>query len=66
MMACVASVVRVTAQAICGVSIRSVRKENGTGGSSPGCCSRLSQSMEARESRAGVPVFRRPSCSPNP
>ena len=36
MMACVASVVRVMPQVICGVVIRSVRKENGTGGSSAG------------------------------
>ena len=49
MMACVAAVVRVMAQAICGVVMRSVRNENGTGGSSPGCFSRLSQSIEARE-----------------
>ncbi len=66
MMACVASVVRVTAQVICGVVIRSVRNENGTGGSSAACCSRPSQSIEALLSRAGVPVLRRPSCSPNP
>ena len=56
MMACVASVVRVMPQAICGVVIRSVRNENGTGGSSPACCSRPSQSIDGRRAgrRAGL------------
>ena len=39
MTACVASVVRVMPHWICGFSIRSVRVENGSGGSSPGCIS---------------------------
>ena len=60
MMAWVASVVVVTPQLICAVVMRSVRNENGTGASSPGCISRLAQSIERPSSRAGVPVFRRP------
>ena len=64
MMACVAAVVWVMAQATCGVVIRSVRNENGTGGSSPGCCSRASQSIDDLARRGGVPVLRRPSCRP--
>ena len=57
MMAWVASVVVVTPQSICALSIRSVRNENGTGGSSPGCISRLGPvdraPVEARR-RAGL------------
>jgi hypothetical protein len=56
----VSAVVKVMPQAICGVSIRSVRNENGTGSSSPGCISSRSQAMVAPSRRAGVPVFRRP------
>ena len=65
MISCVASVVWVMSQAICGVVIRSVRNENGTGGSSPGCRSRPSQSIVLPSSRAGVPVLRRPSARPS-
>ena len=61
MMAWVASVVVVMPQAICGLAIRSVRNENGTGGSSPGCISRLAQSIVRPSRRAGVPVLSRPS-----
>ena len=60
MMAWVASVVVVTPQWICALVIRWVRNENGVGTSSPGCISRLAQSMEALAKRAGVPVLRRP------
>ena len=44
--------------------IRSVRVENGSGGSSPGCISSAAQSMVAPSSRGGVPVFSRPSAKP--
>ena len=37
-----------------------VRKEKGEGGSSPGCISRLAQSIVRPSSRGGVPVFSRP------
>ena len=60
MMACVASVVVVTPQLICGVAMCPVRNEKGTGVSSPGCISRLAQSIERPSRRAGVPVLRRP------
>ena len=45
---------------ICGVVIRSVMTENGSGGSSPGCISTADQSMVVPSSRGGVPVFNRP------
>ena len=61
MMAWVASVVVVTPQLICAFSIRSVRNEKGTGGSSPACISRLAQSIVRPSRRAGVPVLSRPS-----
>ena len=61
MMAWVASVVAVMPHSICGLAIRSVRNENGTGGSSPGCISSAAQSIERPSSRAGVPVLSRPS-----
>ena len=61
MMAWVASVVVVTPHSICGLAIRPVRNENGTGGSSPGCISRPAQSIERPSRRAGVPVLSRPS-----
>ncbi|MNE40536.1 hypothetical protein D3C77_335210 [compost metagenome] len=60
MMRCVASVVWVTPQAICGVAILSVRKLKGTGWSSAACISSRSQAMVRPSSRAGVPVFSRP------
>ena len=41
----VAAVVRVIPHWICGVVIRSVITENGSGGSSPGCISTADQSM---------------------
>ena len=51
-------------QAICGVAIRSVRNENGGGGSSPGWRSSPAQSIVRPSSRGGVPVFSRPSAKP--
>ena len=65
MISCVAAVVRVMPHEICGVSIRSVSVENGSGGSSPGCICRLAQSMVRPSSRGGVPVFSRPSANPS-
>ena len=65
MRAWVAGVVAVMWQATWGVVIRSVRKENGTGGSSPGCISRPAQSIVRPSSRGGVPVFSRPSGKPS-
>ena len=53
-------------QAICGVVMRSVRNENGTGGSSPGCISSPAQSMVRPSSRGGVPVLSRPSAQAQP
>ncbi len=50
---------------ICGVSIRAVSVENGSGGSSPGCISTAAQSIVAPSSRGGVPVLSRPSAKPN-
>ena len=55
-----AASVAVMWQAICGVVIRSVRNENGSGGSSPGCSSSPAQSMVRPSSRGGVPVLSRP------
>ena len=57
----VSAVVRVMKHEICGVVIASVSIENGSGGSSPSCSSRPEKSMLVRSSRAGVPVFSRPS-----
>ncbi len=65
MMSWVAAVVRVIPHWICGVSIRSVSIENGSGGSSPGCISIRPQSIVAPSSRGGVPVLRRPSAKPS-
>ena len=45
-------------------SMRVVRIENGSGGSSPGCISNADQSMLRPSSRGGVPVFNRPSVKP--
>ena len=45
MMSCVAGVVRVMPHWICGLSMRSVSIENGSGGSSPGCISTAAQSI---------------------
>ena len=47
-------------QTICGVVIRSVRNEKGSGGSSPGCISSPAQSIVPPSSRGGVPVLSRP------
>ena len=58
------AVVRVMPHSICGVVIRSVSTENGSGGSSPGCISTAPQSMVVPSSRGGVPVFSRPSAKP--
>ncbi len=58
---CVSAVVRVMPQAICGTEMRSVRNEKGIGFSSASCISNCSQAIVALSSRAGVPVFRRPS-----
>ena len=44
--------------------MRSVRVENGSGGSSPGCISNAAQSIVVPSSRGGVPVFSRPSAKP--
>ena len=44
--------------------MRSVRTENGSGGSSPGCRSTAAQSIVPPSSRGGVPVLRRPSAKP--
>jgi len=57
----VAGVVRVIPHWICGVVMRSVITENGSGGSSPGCISTTDQSMVVPSSRGGVPVFSRPT-----
>ena len=46
-MSCVACVVRVMPHWICGVSIRRVSIENGSGGSSPGCISTAAQGLVA-------------------
>ena len=64
MTACVAGVVVVMWQAICGVVIRSVRNENGGGGSSPGWLSSPAQSIVLPSSRGGVPVLSRPRAKP--
>ena len=48
----------------CGLLMRSVSTENGSGGSSPGCGSVAAQSMVVPSSRGGVPVFSRPSAKP--
>ena len=50
---------------ICGVSMRAVSIENGSGGSSPGCISSAAQSMVVPSSRGGVPVLSRPSAKPS-
>ena len=60
----VAALVRVIPHWICGVVMRSVSTENGSGGSSPGCISTADQSMVVPSSRGGVPVFSRPSANP--
>ena len=44
--------------------MRSVRTENGSGGSSPGCRSTAAQSIVLPSSRGGVPVLSRPSAKP--
>ena len=51
-------------QATCGVVMRSVRNENGTGGSSPSWTSSPAQSIVVPSSRGGVPVLSRPSAKP--
>ena len=56
--------VRVMPHSICGLSMRVVSIENGSGGSSPGCISSADQSMVRPSSRGGVPVFKRPSAKP--
>ncbi len=66
MMAWVWSVVRVMWQAICGVVIALLRKEKGSGGSSPCWRSRAPQSMVRPSRRGGVPVFSLPIVSPRP
>ena len=53
------------AQEICGVVIASVRNENGSGGSSPACCSEGIPIDGGGRSRGGVPVLSRPSRSPS-
>ena len=63
-MSCVAGSVRVMPHWICGVSMRAVSIENGSGGSSPGCISTADQSMVLPSSRGGVPVLSRPSAKP--
>ncbi len=65
MMSCVAAVVRVMPHSICGVSMRAVSIENGSGGSSPGCISTAPQSIVVPSSRGGVPVLSRPSAKPS-
>ena len=60
-----AAVVWVMPHWICGVVMRSVSVENGSGGSSPGCTSSAAQSMVVPSSRGGVPVFSRPSARPS-
>ena len=64
MIACVAGVVPVMWQAICGVAMRSVSVEKGSGGSSPACASSAARSMVRPSSRGGVPVFSRASAKP--
>ena len=64
MTACVAGVVVVMWQTTCGVVMRSVMKENGGGGSSPGWTSSPAQSIVRPSSRGGVPVLSRPSAKP--
>jgi hypothetical protein len=56
----VSAVVLVTPHSICGLAMRSVRNENGVGGSSPFCISSEAQSIVLPSSLAGVPVFSRP------
>ena len=53
-----------TPQDIWRLTIRSVRVENGSGGSSPGCEIQADQSMVLPSRRGGVPVFSRPSEKP--
>ena len=65
MISCVAAVVRVMPHWICGVVMRSVSVENGSGGSSPGCISTAAQSIVVPSSRGGVPVLSRPSAKPS-
>jgi hypothetical protein len=48
------------------VVIAWVRKEKGSGGSSPGCDCSEAQSMVFPSSLGGVPVFSRPMGKPNP
>ena len=68
---CTRSLVCSRWQSICGRSIRAVRNENGTGGSSPRSTRNVpsatgaSKSMLSRSSRGGVPVFSRPHSKPN-
>src|SRR5213592_2409587 len=60
----VAAFVRVMPHWTCGFSMRSVRVENGSGGSSPGCISTAAQSIVLPSSRGGVPVLSLPSANP--
>src|ERR1700687_2276770 len=64
MTSCVCGVVWVMWQTTCGVVIRSVINENGTGGSSPFWMSSPFQSIVVPSSRGGVPVFSRPRANP--
>ena len=64
MIAWPSGVVRVMKQSICGVVIRGVKYENGSGSESPDCRSRPVQSIVRPSSRAGVPVFKRPRRKP--
>src|SRR2546422_3043524 len=65
MMRCVSAFVYVRWQQTCGIGIRSVRNENGGGGSSPGCGVRTEKAMVSRSRRGGVPVLSRPTSKPN-
>ncbi len=66
MMSCVAGVVAVMWQGICGVVMRLVRNEKGGGGSSPCCASSPAQSIVRPSSRGGVPVLSRPKRESQP
>ena len=51
---------------ICDAVVFLDRNENNVGSSSPGCISRIDQSIVRPSSRGGVPVLSRPNGRPNP
>src|SRR2546422_9160381 len=66
MMRCVSAFVYVRWQQTCGIGIRSVRNENGGGGSSPGCGVRTEKAMVSRSRRGGGPGLSPPTSKPDP